>query len=109
MVRQSGLARWVLRPQVLLPILLVAFVAVWLTAFPLWYSHPPTHKTEAFSGWAWLSDMAFVALFGGALAFAAVRWTRSRHKDYPKTKAQEVREEVREEREARQHSQRGAT
>jgi hypothetical protein len=39
MARLDSLARWLLRPQVLLPILLVAFVAAWLTAFPLWYSY----------------------------------------------------------------------
>jgi hypothetical protein len=105
MAHRTGPLHWLMRPQVLLPVLLVAFVAVWLTAFPLWYSHAPAHKTGAVSGGAWLViDVAFVALFGGALALAAVQWSRSRHKDYPKTKAQEVREAVENEREARQRS-----
>ena len=89
MARRSSLARWLPRPQVLLPILLVAFVAVWLTAFPLWYPHAPTERAGAFGRWTWLVDVAIIALFGGALVLAAVQWSHSRHKDDPKAKEQE--------------------
>jgi hypothetical protein len=74
------------RPQVLLPFLLVAFVAVWLTAFPLWYPHAPTDPAGAFGRWAWVVDLGIIALVGGALALAAVQWSHSRHKDDPKAK-----------------------
>ena len=101
MAHRSGLAHRLMRPQILLPILLVAFVAVWLTAFPLWYSRTPADQAGAFSGWAWLGiDVVLVGLFGATLALAAVQWRRGRHKDYPKTKTQEVRE-IQADREAR--------
>jgi hypothetical protein len=67
MARRSSLARWLPRPQVLLPFLLVAFVAVWLTAFPLWYPHAPTDPAGAFGRWAWVVDLGIIALVGGAL------------------------------------------
>jgi hypothetical protein len=94
MARQSSLARWMPRPQVLLPILLVAFVAVWLTAFPLWPPHAPTERAGAFGGRAWLVDVGIVLLFGGALALAALQWGHSRRKDQPRTKDQEVKESL---------------
>src|SRR5262245_6845668 len=93
MARQSSLARWMPRPQVLLPILLVAFVAVWLTAFPLWYA-APTERAGAFGGRAWLVDVGIVALFGGALALAALQWGHSRRKDQSRTRDQEVQESL---------------
>jgi hypothetical protein len=94
MARQRSLARWMPRPQVLLPILLVAFVAVWLTAFPLWYPHAPTDRAGAFDGWGWLVDVGIVALFGGTLTLAALQWSHLRRKDQPKTKDQEVQESL---------------
>jgi steroid 5-alpha reductase family enzyme len=101
LAHRSGLAHRLMRPQILLPILLVAFVAVWLTAFPLWYSRTPTDQAGAFSGWAWLGiDVVLVGLFGATLALAAVQWRRGHHKDYPKTKAEVIRE-IQADREAR--------
>ena len=83
MARRSSLARWLPRPQVLLPILLVAFVVVWLTAFPPWYPHAPTDRAGA---------------FGGILALVAPQWSHSRPVDRPKTEKSEAKGSLEEQR-----------